>query len=323
MRVFAQVEVRGHRRLAQAAFQEAGLAVQRAARGGLHEGAEQPGGQRSTRTAPAPRRWRPCATPAATAPARRHSGRPLRAPRGRGRRASSCTSSRAACRVRACRWARRDRRHRQRVPRTGIAAAKAARVAHEEMRLLGTHAGTLGIGDAPIGAERRRFAAQRQRSRRLGIDGPGMEQVEVALGRSGAGQVGRVGQAGRRVLGREARNVVGRLHRLLDRRARKVRRAGIATALADIDGDAERLVAIALDVLEFAHARRHRQAHPFRHLGAGIAGTGAAAHRQRVFDDLPELVAGVGKAGVSCHVGLGPSSRAANYHTEQPLNDRA
>ena len=44
-----------------------------------------------------------------------------------------------------------------------------------------------------------------------------------------------------------------------------------------------------------------RQARPLRHLDAGIAGTDAARDRQRVFDDLAELVAGVGKTVVSWH----------------------
>ena len=49
----------------------------------------------------------------------------------------------------------------------------------------------------------------RQLDRLLGVDGPGVEQVEVARRRAPRGEVGLVGQAGGRVLGGEARDVVG------------------------------------------------------------------------------------------------------------------
>ena len=68
--------------------------------------------------------------------------------------------------------------------------------------------------------------------------------------RRAGGEVVRVGQAGGRILGGEAGDVVGRAHRLLDRGAREVGGAGVAAPLADVDRDAERLVAVALDVLE-------------------------------------------------------------------------
>jgi hypothetical protein len=124
----------------------------------------------------------------------------------------------------------------------------------------------------------------------LGVDGPGVEQVQVARPR-GRGQVVGIGQAGGRVFGGEAGDVVGRLHRLAQRRGGEVRGAGVAAALAQVDAHAQRLVAVALDVLEFALAHRHRQAHAFGDLGAGVAGAQLAGQGQGVFDDLLELLA--------------------------------
>jgi hypothetical protein len=48
-----------------------------------------------------------------------------------------------------------------------------------------------------------------------------VEQVQVARGFGGRGQVFGVGQAGGRVLGGEAGDVVGRLHRLAQRGGEK------------------------------------------------------------------------------------------------------
>ena len=66
-----------------------------------------------------------------------------------------------------------------------------------------------------IDGERRRLAAAGDLDRLLGIDRPGMEEIEVAPRR--VGEVGLVGQAGGRILGREAGDVVRGAHRLLER----------------------------------------------------------------------------------------------------------
>src|SRR5438046_277373 len=119
--------------------------------------------------------------------------------------------------------------------RARIAAAKAARVAGEEMRLLRRDAGALRIGDAAIDRQRGALATRRDLDRALGIDVPRMEKVEVARGSLAECQVLLVGQARSRVLGGEAGDVVGRLHRLPQRRAREVRRARVAATLPEID----------------------------------------------------------------------------------------
>ena len=107
--------------------------------------------------------------------------------------------------------------------------------------------------------------------RLLGVDRPGMEQVEVAPRGCVVGQVGFVGQAGGRIFGGEAGDVVRGAHRLLERGAREVGRARVAAPLADVDGHADRLVAVALDVLGLALAHRDRQPDAFRDLGGRVA----------------------------------------------------
>jgi hypothetical protein len=79
-----------------------------------------------------------------------------------------------------------------------------------------------------------------------------VEQVELALL---GGDVGRVGQAGGRVLGGEAGDVVGRLHRAFQRGTRKVGGAGVAAALAQVDRHAQRLVAVCSTVSSSPRAR--------------------------------------------------------------------
>ncbi len=168
-------------------------------------------------------------------------------------------------------------RHRQAVARAGIAAAKTVRVGAEEMALLGRHAGALAVGDALAGLQRGRLAFQRDGCGLLAGDGPGVEQVQVGVVGS---NVVFVGQAGHRVFRGEARNVEGGLHGLLDRGARKIRRAGIAAAVAHVDGHAERLVTVALDVLQLALAHTHAQAAALGGLGPGVGGADLLCMRQ-------------------------------------------
>jgi hypothetical protein len=189
-----------------------------------------------------------------------------------------------------------DGRHRQRMARAGIPAAKATAVAGVEMRLLRRNASPFGVGDAPVGPQCRRLAAQRDLGGALGVDVPGMEEVEVQPRHRPQRQIGRLGQAGGAVLSGEAGDVVGRLHRLAQRGRREVRGAGIAAALAEVDRHADRLVAVALDVFDVPLAHRHRQAAAFGHLHPRIAGAELAGLLQHVFDQFGKLRAAVGKA---------------------------
>ena len=116
----------------------------------------------------------------------------------------------------------RNRRHREAVARAGITAAEDARLAAlatahvggEKVRLLGRHTRAFAVADFFAGGKSRRLAGQRDLQRLFRVQRPGVEQVEIALL---VGHILRVGQAGRRVFGGEAGDVVGRLHRLAHR----------------------------------------------------------------------------------------------------------
>ena len=286
----------GQDALAEAVEQERRLAVQRAAARRLHVGAEQPRGQRrfvqhrhlaGLDLARREARERSFGRVAAHRLRRGELvGRPHRRVPGIALHVVAVLSGQ-----------RRDRRDRERMARARVAGAEAARVGGVEMRLLRRHAGAFGVGDAAIDGERRRLAAAGELDRRLGIDRPGMEEIEVASCRRRVGEVGLVGQTRRRILGREAGDVVRGAHRLLERRRREVRRARVAAPLADIDRDADRLVAVALDVLGLALPHRHRQADAFRDLGDCVARAERLGGGEAAVDEGAELVARIGEAG--------------------------
>jgi len=125
-------------------------------------------------------------------------------------------------------------------------------------------------------------------------DGPGVEQMEVG---KLVGHVLGVGQAGHRVFGGEAGDVVGCLHRLAHRVGRKIGSGRVAAPLAQVDRDAQRLVAVALDVLQFALAHRHAQARAFGHLHAGVCRAQLPGVAQRHVGQGFELRPGVLEAG--------------------------
>jgi len=132
-----------------------------------------------------------------------------------------------------------------------------------------------------------------------------VEQIQIRPLTGIERQVLRVRQTGHRVLGREAGNVEGGTHRVLQGLGREIRGAGIAAALPQIDRDAERLVAIALHVLQLPHAGGDRKAAAFRDLGTGIAGAQAFGFRKHVFNQLLELVDPVCEAAAGAQGGLG------------------
>ena len=133
----------------------------------------------------------------------------------------------------------------------GVATAKTTGVGAEKMALLGRHGGPFAVGDAAIRLEGRSFATQGQLGGRFAAQVPGVKQIQV---RMVLGNVLRIGQAGRRVFRREACNVIRRLHRALNRGTRKIRGAGIATAVADVDRHPEGFVTVALHGLQRALA---------------------------------------------------------------------
>ena len=110
-------------------------------------------------------------------------------------------------------------------------------------------------------------------------DGPGVEQVQVAVG-FWRGDVIRVGQAGHGVFGGEAGNVVGRLHGLQNGPFREVRGAGIAPAMPQVHGHPQRLVAVAFDVFKFALAHADTEPAALGGLRASVGGTELERMRQ-------------------------------------------
>ena len=126
------------------------------------------------------------------------------------------------------------------------------RVGAEKMALLCRHPRTFAVGDARIALQRGRFAGQSQLCGAVAVDIPGVEQVQVR--RRAAGDVSLIGQGGKRVLRGEAGNIVGGLHRALYGLWRKIRRAGVASPGAQVNGYAQRFVAVAFHVFELAFA---------------------------------------------------------------------
>ena len=182
------------------------------------------------------------------------------------------------------------------------------RVRAEEVAVLRGHARAFAVGDARVGVEGRAFAAQRQLRGLLARDLPGMEQVQVRLFAERRHVLG-LGQPRHRVLRREARDVVGRLHGTLDGGPREVGGARVAALAADIDRDAQRLVAVALHGFEFALAHRDAQAAAFGSLGAGVGGAQLACVVEGEVDEFLEIGALVAEAGsvlrgCSVHGGL-------------------
>src|SRR5690348_614233 len=68
--------------------------------------------------------------------------------------------------------------------------------------------------------------------------------------------------------------------------------------LADVDGDADALVAVVFDGLDVALPHCHRLAGAFAHLGLGRAGAALDGIIENILRDLTELVGAVGKMGI-------------------------
>jgi hypothetical protein len=169
------------------------------------------------------------------------------------------------------------------------------RMRAEKMTLLGRNASAFTVGDALVGRERGFFAFERQLGRLFAGDSPREEQVEFRLLFD---DVVFVRQSAHRVFGSKAGDVVSRLHRPRDSRFGEVGRARIAAPVPDVDRDAERLVAVALDVFELALAHRDAQAAAFGRLGTGVGRAELFGMRQSCVDQVFKERAGVGEAGV-------------------------
>ena len=168
-------------------------------------------------------------------------------------------------------------------------------VGAEEVALLGRDGRAFAVGDAAAGFEGRGLAFQGEFGGLFAGDGPGMEQVQLA--RFGF-DVALVGQAGDRVFGGEAGNVIGRLHCAFDGRLRKIGGASVAAAVAHIHRHAKRFVSVTLDVFQFALAHRHRQTAAFGGFGAGVGGAQLFGMRQGAVDQVFKKLAAVAETAV-------------------------
>ena len=185
------------------------------------------------------------------------------------------------------------------MPGTGIATPKAVGVGAEKMRLLGRHRRALAVGDALAGGKGSRLDDQGQTGGLLTVDGPGLEQVQIGALLGLRRHIARIRQGGKRILRRETGNVIRCLHGLLNGSAGKIRGAGVATALADIDRHAQRLVPVTLHVLQFPLANRHAQATALRGFCTGIGGAELLGMGQRGVNQFLKIGAAVAEAGVS------------------------
>ena len=311
VRVLADRHVRREQRPVQRVDEERGLAVKRAAAGRLHEAAEQPAGQRRLeqhRHLASPQAPRRQARQRATR--RILAERPRRGERRRHPRGAVPVVALHAVPV------LRDRGDRQRVARVREAGAEAARVGQHEVPRGGVDVGTLGVDDLRADGEGRAFGFLRDLDRLLDLQVPRMEQVQVA--RRPLERV-LVRQAGGGVLGGEAGDVVGSLDRLADRRRGKVRRRCVAAPGADIDGDAEALVARVLDGLHLRPPRADGQPDRLADVGHGVAGAELTRQVERLLRNGGELVVGQGKQGA--HRGIrrwrSRGGRTAGYDSQR------
>ena len=168
-------------------------------------------------------------------------------------------------------------------------------VGTEKVALLGRYGRAVAVGDAAAGFEGRCFALQSQLGGLFAVDAPRVKQIQIAVVRF---DVGFVGQTGGRVFGGEAGDVIGRLHCALDRCLRKVGRAGIAPAVVQVHGHAQRLVAVALHVFQLALAHADRQAATFRRFSARVGRAQLFGVVQGDVDQLFKMVTRVAEAVV-------------------------
>ena len=117
--------------------------------------------------------------------------------------------------------------------------------------------------------------------------------------------VSSIGQRSKRILRGKTGNVISRLDGLLDRRSREVRGVGIASALADIDRDAQRFVAVSLYVFELAFAYRDTQATALGGFSGGVAGADFFGMRKGAVNQIFKERTAVAKATASAEHSLG------------------
>jgi len=161
-------------------------------------------------------------------------------------------------------------------------------VAVDAAALMSVQRGAVGLGDALVGGERGSLAGQRALDGLVGGDRPAVVEVQV---REIPRHQRRVRQAGAVVFGGMLGNRQRRRHGFTDGVRACCRGARRALALANVKSDAEALVAIELDGLDFTLA--HRGGQPLLHRHRHFAGAGALPGS--LGDDPLDLLAQFGK----------------------------
>ena len=160
------------------------------------------------------------------------------------------------------------------------------RVCAEEMALLRRHRRAFAVGDARIGLQGRGFATQGQFSGLFAVDRPGVKQIQIS--QLMCDQI-RIRQTRHRVFGGEARNIECSLHSSLYRCFGKVRGAGAAAPVADINRHTQRFVAVAFDVFQIAFSNGNAQSVALRGFGSGVSCTYFFGMRERAVDQRLKL----------------------------------
>ena len=290
VRIFKDLHVRRQHLRAQGIVQESGLAVQGATRGRLHIGTQQTGRQRRLEQHRTGARAQ-----LARVQARQGAFGGVAADGFRTRHFSGVAHGRIPVVALHLRALAGDGRHGQAVAREWVAADEAARIGGHKVRLLHVHARAFAIRDTRVDGKRGRFGPLGQHDGFLGGNQPGIEQLQVAGGHF---QHVRVGQARAIVLGREAGDVVGGVHRGAQGRWREIGGAGIAALLADKHGHAHALVLVLLDRLDLAFSYRHGQAAAFADFDGSVGAARFPRKRQHITGQLLQLLLTMGKYGV-------------------------
>ena len=139
------------------------------------------------------------------------------------------------------------------------------------------------VAEARIDGKACRLALARDLHRLLGLQGPGMIEIQVRnVARHGLG----VRQAGAFIARGVARDRAGLGHGQLDRRGAQIGGAGRALAVPEVHGHGHAAVAMVLDGVDLAQAHRHGQSLLHAGVGVGRGGTGSLRQRQRAADHL-------------------------------------
>jgi hypothetical protein len=120
--------------------------------------------------------------------------------------------------------------------------------------LLRRNCRTFAVGDPFVNRQCSRLCPHRQLCRGLAVDRPGKKKLQVVALLADLRHIGRVRQRSKGVFGGESGNIKGSLHGLLDRCLRKIRGAGVAPALPDVNRYPQRLVTVAFHVFQLAFA---------------------------------------------------------------------